>query len=225
MKRNITPPNIRMRSLTAGVFIGLGAMVYMATPGIIGALLFCIGLMGVVKFDALLFTGKIGYIDNDKFTFMLYLRILFYNVIGIWLVCSMFAIYMPEKYITAATSIVQSRLLTKNIYLGAIGCGMLMTYAVYGFRNREKETPALSYLNILWAVPVFIMCGFPHCIADVGYYTVWLHHGNPAAVTLESGLHIFFQWLITVFGNAAGGYFMACLTPEGLSDQSSNSNA
>ena len=45
----------------------------------------------------------------------------------------------------------------------AIGCGFIMTTAVT-FARQGKNLP------LLFGVPLFIMCGFPHCVADVFYY-------------------------------------------------------
>ena len=45
----------------------------------------------------------------------------------------------------------------------AIGCGFIMTTAVT-FARVGKNLP------LLFGVPLFIMCGFPHCVADAFYY-------------------------------------------------------
>ena len=51
-----------MKSILAGVLIGIGACIYTkCTNQYLGAFLFSFGLLGVLNFEALLFTGKIGY--------------------------------------------------------------------------------------------------------------------------------------------------------------------
>ena len=45
----------------------------------------------------------------------------------------------------------------------SIGCGFIMTTAVT-FARQDKMLP------LIFGVPLFIVCGFPHCVADGFYY-------------------------------------------------------
>lgn len=74
-------------------------------------------------------------------------------------------------------------------FLLAIPCGFIMTVAV-NFAKQEK------YLPLLFGVPVFILCGFIHCVADMGYYF------------LAKDFHIIL-WLCAVIGN-----FIGCNIPR-----------
>ena len=64
-----------------------------------------------------------------------------------------------------AQAVLEGRLATGPLRGGvlAIGCGFIMTTAV-NFARQGKNLP------LLFGVPLFIMCGFPHCIADAFYY-------------------------------------------------------
>ena len=64
-----------------------------------------------------------------------------------------------------AQGVLEARLATGPLRGGvlAIGCGFIMTTAVT-FGRQGKNLP------LLFGVPLFIMCGFPHCIADAFYY-------------------------------------------------------
>ena len=64
--------------------------------------------------------------------------------------------------------------LTKRIAMGylnagvmAIGCGILMSASVE-FARKGKDFG--YWVPLCMAVPLFILCGFPHCIADAFYY-------------------------------------------------------
>ena len=56
-----------IKSVLAGMFIGIGCLAYLSsTDKIIGALLFTVGLFVILTFKLNLFTGKICYIIEKK---------------------------------------------------------------------------------------------------------------------------------------------------------------
>ena len=67
---------------------------------------------------------------------------------------------------------------------------MIMTLAVYGARKGH-------YLPLLFGVPVFILCGLPHCVADAFYYAL-------AALQGQWGLWILGAWFWAIIGNYIG---------------------
>ncbi len=75
-------------------------------------------------------------------------------------------------------------------FLLAIGCGFIMTTAVE-FARKGKMLP------LVLGVPVFILCGFAHSIADAFYFLV-----SPADVVLQPT--VFVVYLSEVFGNFVG---------------------
>lgn len=48
-------------------------------------------------------------------------------------------------------------------FIRAIGCGMIIDIAVWLYREKK------SMLPIIFGVPLFIVCGFYHSVADVVY--------------------------------------------------------
>lgn len=200
-----------VKSIYAGVFIGIGSIVYMMNPGIIGAVLFSIGLFGCINNKLNLFTGKVGYASEFNlrvvrdFTIML-----LFNGIGIALMAGLYYSFadnsMPAMLKTA-TGIVNSRLTTGwfGLLIGAIGCGMLMSHAVdRPTRSDADYNNLLSYIPMLYCVPVFILSCFPHCVADIGYYTVY---------TLANGLDLTILpvWAVCILGNILGCQIMGRL--------------
>jgi formate/nitrite transporter FocA (FNT family) len=83
------------------------------------------------------------------------------------------ALVSPLPLGEAAIKVISSRLAVGwwGTGLLAIGCGLLMSLAVdFARKNRDFS----DWLPLLFAVPAFILCGFPHCVADAFYCCVYL---------------------------------------------------
>ena len=156
----------RRGALLSGILIGLGAAGYLAVGGIPGAVIFAFGLIGVVIFEVPLYTGKAGVLKlNESWTLI---GIWFWNVIGCILIGLLVKYTGSDTSITNAMTIVDGRFeagWVKSL-LRSIGCGMIIDLSVYQFRKSGSLIP------ILFGVPLFIICGFYHSIADVVYLTV-----------------------------------------------------
>ena len=155
----------RRGALLSGILIGLGAAGYLAVGGIPGAIIFAFGLIGVVIFEVPLYTGKAGVLKlNESWTLI---RIWFWNVIGCILIGLLVKYAGSDTSITSAMAIVDSRFEVGWIksLLRSIGCGLIIDLSVYQFRKSGSLIP------ILFGVPLFILCGFYHSIADVVYLT------------------------------------------------------
>lgn len=146
----------------AGVCIGIAGFGYLAEKSIIGAVLFAFGLLTVVHYALKLYTGTAGFIKKGEVGMLL--LILFCNIIGC-LAMSMLVRCSPMPLQDTAQSILEGRLAMGPLRGGvlAIGCGFIMTTAVTFARKGQN-------LPLLFGVPLFIMCGFPHCVADAFYY-------------------------------------------------------
>lgn len=153
---------IFIRSILAGICIGLGGAIFIKLGGVIGACMFAFGLLTVVHFKLPLYTGTAGFIELNKFEeYEKMLFILLGNILG----CILLS-YMNIKGIDG-TTIIQSRLDTSYLQclLNAIGCGLIMTLIVQGGRDK-------NLLLILFGIPLFILLGFYHSIADAFYMMV-----------------------------------------------------
>lgn len=146
----------------AGVCIGIAGFGYLAEKSIIGAVLFAFGLLAVVHYALKLYTGTAGFIRRGEVGQLL--LILGGNLVGCFLV-SLIARCSPMPLQETAQSILQGRLQMGPFNGGvlAIGCGLIMTTAVAFARKGQ-------FLPLLFGVPLFITCGFPHCVADAFYY-------------------------------------------------------
>lgn len=152
-------------SILAGICIAVGGIAYLKVGGLAGAILFTFGLLTVVHYKLKLFTGTAGFFESKKDLYNLFL-ILFGNIVGTSIVALMVNIAMPAL-VPSASEILANRMentIPSTIILGA-GCGFVMTTAVTFGREGK-------FLPLLFGVPLFIMCGFLHSIADAFYYAV-----------------------------------------------------
>ena len=155
--------------------IAIGGTVFLSIENkVIGASLFSIGLFGVLIYNLNLYTGKIGYLITN---FNLkYIKELIITLIGNFIgACSVGFILrytriydkIYEKSLMLANTKLSDNIL--SIFILSIFCGLLMYYAVNGFK---KQTDFGKYLVVYLGVAVFILCGFEHCIANMYYFSV-----------------------------------------------------
>ena len=161
-------------SILSGIAVGIAGWGYLAKNDIVGAVLFSFGLLTVVNYKLKLYTGTAGFVElryEDGSSRWLkaigeLLFILAGNIVGCMFV-AMFTRFSPISASLGATAqgILESRLSIGPLYAGllAIGCGFIMT-TVVTFAREGKP------LALLFGVPLFINCGFPHCLADAFYY-------------------------------------------------------
>ena len=147
-------------SLFAGLLIGLGGAGFLALGGIPGAVIFAFGLVGVVLSGTLLYTGKAGVINDIP----LLVRIWLFNVVGCILIGLLLASLGGES-VERAQTVVAGRFAQGpwRSFLRAVGCGLIIDISVWLYREKGSIVP------VLFGVPLFIVCGFYHSIADVVY--------------------------------------------------------
>lgn len=155
--------------------IAIGGTVFLSIENkVIGASLFSIGLFGVLIYNLNLYTGKIGYLITN---FNLkYIKELIITLIGNFIGASSVGFILRytriydkiyEKSLILANAKLNDNIL--SIFILSIFCGLLMYYAVNGFK---KQTDFGKYLVVYLGVAVFILCGFEHCIANMYYFSV-----------------------------------------------------
>ena len=55
-----------IKSILAGIAIGIGAMIFLSLGNPFGAIFFSVGLYAILWYRLSLYTGKIGYINSVK---------------------------------------------------------------------------------------------------------------------------------------------------------------
>ena len=154
-------------AVIAGFTIGLAGFGYLSMigvlNGVVGAIVFAFGLLTIVAYKLKLFTGTAGFINFNKSEIGTLLLILVGNVIGCGLVALMTRL-SPNDINCVAERILTSRITNGALKSGvlAIGCGFIMTTAVTFARKG-------NVLPLIFGVPLFIFCGFPHCLVDAFY--------------------------------------------------------
>ena len=154
--------NLIHSAIMAGICIGIAGFGYLAVGGIVGAVTFAFGLLAVVHYRLKLYTGTAGFFAKGELLQLC--TILAMNIVGCLLVALM-ARMSPMPLQDAAQHILEGRLNAGIVQSGvlAIGCGFIMTTAVKWGREGK-------FLPLLFGVPLFNICGFPHCVADAFYY-------------------------------------------------------
>lgn len=148
--------NLR-KSILAPILIGFGVVVNLTLGPPLGAILFSFGLLGVCVLNANLFTGKAGYMWRTqpiKLTEILLVNLAIGYIFGL-------VVHLGfPNLVPLAVSKVISWSFTIPFFIQAILCGMIMYIAVDIYK---KGSP----LGIFFGVPLFILCGFQHCIANI----------------------------------------------------------
>ena len=181
-----------IRAFLAGIAIAIGGCVYIGCRDIgyswVGAILFSIGLLTVFSFGLDLYTGKVGYwAEADrKLQYLFYLIIV---IIGNFIGTLFVGLFMP---LDTAVVMVQAKLDSYDfVYtLGkGIFCGLLMFIAADYYKTRQ------SLVATFFCVPVFILSGFEHSIADMFYFC------SAGVYSVDGVIFI----LTVILGNAIGG--------------------
>ena len=177
-------------SIFAGLLIGIAGLVFLHVGGLGGAVLFAFGLMTVTISKAELFTGKAGFIPYKESLPLLPMVLL--NAVGCLITAYIAMQTTNPKMLSTLDNIMAMREASSwyNLLIASVGTGVIVTLAVYGVRNG-------TYLPLLYGVPVFIMCGLPHSIADAFYYWVAILNGDFA-------MWMVVAWLMSVIGNYIG---------------------
>lgn len=185
-------------AVLAGITIGTAGFGYLASGvqnevygTLVGAVLFSFGLLTVVGYRLALYTGTAGFIRRNEIGDLL--LILLSNILGC-LVVALLTRLSPMDLQTPALNVLQGRLDTGALRCGflAIGCGFIMTTTVRFARQGH-------YLPLLFGVPLFIVCGFPHCMADAFIYMT-----APVSFLMDNVWDILPMYICIVIGNFVG---------------------
>lgn len=186
-------------SLPAGVFIGIGGTVFLSCENrCVGAVLFSVGLLAICCMGLFLFTGRVGYLAEERsgaYALSL-LATLAGNLAGTLLTGRLIACARPELAEKAA-ALWEKKLSMAPLpaLIAAFFCGVLMYTAVAVYK--EKGT----LLGVIFCVPVFILSGFEHSVADLFY---WFLAGK-----FTAGGTVFLA--LVILGNTLGGLFVPAL--------------
>ena len=184
--------------------IGVGGCVYLSLDNkIVGSLLFTVGLYTIVLNGLYLFTGKVGYLVNEKPRYLFTLVVTWLgNLAGTYIAAQLMCIsrigwinaggICDAAAASATAKLSQSPL---SAFVLAIFCGILMYVGVDGYK--ESKNPLILFA----CVSVFILCGFEHCIANMFYFSLG------GAWSAKAVGYI----LVMTLGNAVGGMLLPAM--------------
>ena len=187
--------------LCAGVLISIGGTVFLSCDNkYVGAVLFSVALVCICLKGYYLFTGKIGYMtESHKRSDILNLITgLFGNALACILCALLIKITIPAVSVSAEV-LCRGKLENQTViatFIRAVFCGVLMYLAVSIFR--DAKTP----IGILFCVPVFILSGFEHSIADIFYFSVSSEFLSRSVIFI----------ITVIFGNSVGGVLLPLIS-------------
>lgn len=195
--------------ILAGIAIGLGGFLnlLLVSTGIeacryLGGFVFSVGLFTVCFFGLHLYTGKVGYVMENKRDYALSLLIMYIgNVIGA----------VGFGYLMHLTGVIQdtatSVALNKIVYDGEVGssplkillysffCCIMVFLAVDIFKKSKNWFIKVGGLVV--CVALFVITGMEHCIANMFYFAF-------ANTYSTHFLYAFLALLIATAGNSLG---------------------
>ena len=180
------------KGIGASLLISLGNFALLKLGSPIGAIIFAFGLLGVCYMNLNLFTGKCGFLIEDKIKIKDLLIILIVNLIFGYLIGLLYSI-TDESIIENAIAKIATWDISVSFFVKSLLCGIIMYIAVYMYRNK---TP----LGIIFGIPLFILCGFQHCIANI--------------ITLGVARTFDYSIFVCVIGNFIGSLFMWFLSKD-----------
>lgn len=178
------------KSVGAALLIALGDFALLKLGNPIGPVIFAFGLLGVCYMGQNLFTGKCGFLIEDKIKLLDLFAILAVNLLAGFFIGVIFSL-IDTQVATAAAAKAASWEISMPFFIKSILCGVIMYIAVLTYR---KGTP----LGIIFGVPLFIFCGFQHCIANV--------------ITMGAAQTFSWSLIICVLGNFVGSLLMWLLS-------------
>ncbi len=201
---------VLLKGILAGIAISIGGIIYLKAKEqslslIVPAFLFPIGLIMICNFDFYLYTGKICYlpqsfINKTKSTTIINLLIgLIGNFLGTLIMGGFLHFTVqPSEIVKQMVEVKMNYEWWRLLVLG-MGCGMLIYFAVEGFKKINSNVG--KYLVLILCIAGFIICGFEHCIADMFYFIYAFEFSFKALLTI----------ILVIIGNSIGGILISLL--------------
>lgn len=193
--------------VSAGLLVSIGGCVFLALANdiqtkFVGAVLFAVALLVICFRGYSLFTGKVGFMVDDysKNAWSVLLLGLLGNAIGTVAMGIAVKYAIPALSATAKVAC-EARLeqsLGQAIIRGML-CGVLMYLAVVIYRSKNTIS------GIIYCIPVFILSGFEHSVADMFYF----------AASGIVNVDVFVFVAVIILSNGLGAIMMALLERYG----------
>jgi formate/nitrite transporter FocA (FNT family) len=162
---------------------------------VVGSFMFGIGLFTIIHFGFWLYTGKVGYLFNNKPNYLIDLLICFAgNVVGSVVLSFLISLTgQGDALMNVATPLVEAKIDSTwySIFIMSLMCGAMINLAVEG--HKVASYPLGKVLFAFMPIALFIFAGFEHVVANVTYfmyakYFSWKALGYFVLMFLGNGL-------------------------------------
>lgn len=185
-----------INSIVAGVLISLGAICYLVCLGqgqqVFGSLIFSLGFLFIALYGYDYFTGKSGYVAENKVPYILDLVVMVLgNYIGAWLVS--LVVLMTDM--TEATSslmlglnMVMATKIGEGMVFSLFGKSLLSGIIIYFVFNTYKkaEQPIARFLSLFIGGAVICIVGLDELVTNMFYSNLYcLVEGNYGDLALK----------------------------------------
>lgn len=194
------------KSIISGILISIGGCVFLACAnnGLawVGAFFFSAGLFTICEYGYNLYTGKVGYIGYrlTDVKYILFVAMIFaLNLLTTFLIGILVGKHFPnirEQALKVFLPKLEASFLKD--FISSIFCGILMFLAVDTWKRGK-------IIGVFLYVPVFILCGFDHCVANSFYNGCALADHTFTSRTI-------IMMAIFSAGNGVGGMLFPLLT-------------
>ncbi len=186
-----------LKSIGAAALISLGNYSLLKLGNPFGPVLFAFGLLGVCYMGQNLFTGKCGFLFEDRIKITDLLIILIINLLAGYLFGYIYS-FADSDIVSSAIDKIATWEMSVSFFIKSCLCGAIMYIAVMMYRKGTN-------MGIIYGIPLFIFCTFQHCIANV--------------ITL--GVAHTFSWtlLICILGNFLGSIIMWFISKDSIKER------
>lgn len=188
-----------VKSLIAGFLIGLGCVIYVASPiKYVGSFLFSLGLLTIIINQYNLYTGKVGAWTPKSTLSLLYMFAL--NGIACAFTAYCFAEYTRVD-LSAIDHVVHAKINDTFLssFILAIGCGAMMQIAYFNFLKERHP------LYVIMPIMFFMLAGFEHSVANCGFFAMY-----KLDMTTEHWLRLG----LIMLGNGVGAWIFTKFLPK-----------
>ena len=164
-----------IRSFLAGIMIGIGGLAYVVSGS---PWVFPIGLLVICAGNLTLFTGKICYLDQEWWS---YLIIYVFNMLGAASM-GLMARFTKPGFVDKVSGMCDVKMHESMLQLAILSmlCNLMIFIAVecwrvWGIKNmmysfQNERITLVGMAGLIFATTIFVICGFEHCIANAFYF-------------------------------------------------------
>ena len=173
--------------ILAGLAIGVGGFLnlLLLSQGLryLGGICFSVGLFSVCFFSLHLFTGKVGYVLENKKSYYLSLLLMYIGniigAVGFGYLMYLTGISTSEILKDTAINVANNKIFAfgENWYQSLLKiaiysffCGIMVFLAVDVFKKAKSFIVKL--FNLIVCVALFVITGMEHCIANMFYFAI-----------------------------------------------------